>query len=98
MGAYKGVHLEFWFESGSLATIVPTLASVGTQRRDSGAAPLTAVAHSPTPAAQPIATSLLPDPTARQLIDPAGQLSSGAGALPAPGVLRELYRRMVIGR
>jgi len=59
---------------------------------------LTAVAHSPTPAAQPIATSLLPDPTARQLIDPAGQLSSGAGALPAPGVLRELYRRMVIGR
>jgi 2-oxoisovalerate dehydrogenase E1 component alpha subunit len=60
--------------------------------------PLTAVAHSPTPAAEPVATGLLPEPTARQLIDPAGQLSDGPGALPPPGVLRELHRRMVIGR
>jgi 2-oxoisovalerate dehydrogenase E1 component alpha subunit len=60
--------------------------------------PLTALAHNPTPAAQPVATGLLPAPTARQLIDPAGQLSAGTGALPPPAVLRELYRRMVIGR
>jgi 2-oxoisovalerate dehydrogenase E1 component subunit alpha len=59
---------------------------------------LTAVAHGPAPASQPAGTSLLPEPSARQLIDPAGRLAPGAGPLPPPGVLRELYRRMVIGR
>jgi 2-oxoisovalerate dehydrogenase E1 component alpha subunit len=57
---------------------------------------LTAVDHSLTPASQPVGTALLPEPTARQLIDPAGL--PAAGPLPPPGVLRELYRRMVIGR
>jgi 2-oxoisovalerate dehydrogenase E1 component subunit alpha len=59
---------------------------------------LTTVAPTPTTTSQPDATALLPEPTARQLIDPAGRVAAGAGPLPAPGVLRELYRRMVIGR
>jgi 2-oxoisovalerate dehydrogenase E1 component subunit alpha len=59
---------------------------------------LTAIAHGPTPASQPAGTLLLPEPTARQLIDPAGRLVPDADALPPPGVLRELYRRMLIGR
>jgi 2-oxoisovalerate dehydrogenase E1 component alpha subunit len=41
---------------------------------------------------------LLPEPAPRQLIDPAGHLAADAAALPPPDVLRELHRRMVIGR
>ena len=59
---------------------------------------MTPVAHRPTPGSNPVETALLPEPTARQLIDAGGQLVPGAGQLPPPGVLRELYRRMVIGR
>ena len=59
---------------------------------------MTAVDHGPTPASQPAGTSLLPAPTARQLIDPAGRLVPAGGPLPEADVLRELYRRMVIGR
>jgi 2-oxoisovalerate dehydrogenase E1 component alpha subunit len=59
---------------------------------------LTSVAHGPTSASQPVGTALLPEPTARQLIDAGGRLVPGAAPLPSAGVLRELYRRMVIGR
>jgi 2-oxoisovalerate dehydrogenase E1 component alpha subunit len=59
---------------------------------------LTTVVPTPTTTSQPDTTALLPGPTARQLIDPAGRLAPDAGPLPAPEVLRELYRRMVIGR
>jgi pyruvate dehydrogenase E1 component alpha subunit len=46
------------------------------------------------------ATALLPSATPFQLIDPAGHPGGDPGglALPLPGVLRELHRRMVLGR
>ena len=46
------------------------------------------------------AGSLLPSQTPLQLIDPAGRPGHNPGelALPEPGTLLELYRRMVIGR
>jgi 2-oxoisovalerate dehydrogenase E1 component alpha subunit len=47
------------------------------------------------------AKSLLPSAAPLQLIDPAGNVSSGNSgglAFPQPGTLRELHRRMVLGR
>jgi 2-oxoisovalerate dehydrogenase E1 component alpha subunit len=51
-----------------------------------------------TPAAS--AGSLLPSATPLQLIDPDGRAGSNPGdlAMPEPGTLLELYRRMVLGR
>jgi 2-oxoisovalerate dehydrogenase E1 component alpha subunit len=46
------------------------------------------------------ATALLPSATPLQLIDPDGHPGGNPGGLelPGPGVLRELHRRMVLGR
>ncbi len=50
--------------------------------------------------ARPSAASLLPSETPLQLIDQDGRAVAGAGGLglPDPEVLRELHRRMVVGR
>lgn len=59
---------------------------------------MTTLAH---PSETTSATSLLPSAAPLQLIDQDGRISagkSGALTLPGPGILRELHRRMVLGR
>ncbi len=52
----------------------------------------------PTSPVEPPGAHLLPSAHPRQLIDPAGALVADGEQLPSAETLRELYRRMVIGR